>query len=71
MKEILAMLTAILERPFEIKYSEAVKGDARHTAADTSRAAQELGYAPTRGLEEGLGAQVDWQREMLPLLSAT
>jgi nucleoside-diphosphate-sugar epimerase len=69
--EMLTILTAILGRPFETKYSEAVIGDARHTAADTSRAAEELGYAPTRRLEEGLGAQVDWQREMLPLLSAT
>ena len=36
-------------------------GDVRHTSADTTRAAQILGFTPKTPLEEGLRAQVAWQ----------
>jgi nucleoside-diphosphate-sugar epimerase len=32
----------------------------RHTYADTSLARQDLGFAPTIGLENGLAAEYKW-----------
>jgi UDP-glucuronate 4-epimerase len=37
-------------------------GDVERTWADISRAREELGYAPTRSLDQGLGEFVDWFR---------
>jgi UDP-glucuronate 4-epimerase len=45
-----------------IVYAPARPGDQRHTKADTSKAASELGYRPTVAPEEGLRRQVSWQR---------
>ncbi|MGP0048038.1 MAG: NAD-dependent epimerase/dehydratase family protein [Solirubrobacteraceae bacterium] len=45
-------------------------GDARDTAADTTRARAELGFAPSVSLVEGIGLQVEWHRRTLELLSA-
>jgi nucleoside-diphosphate-sugar epimerase len=42
-------------------------GDVRHTWADTTRAREVLGYAPRVSLTDGLTAQVEWQRQTLPL----
>ena len=39
-------------------------GNQRHTAADISRAALELGYAPKVGLSAGLARQIAWQRSL-------
>ncbi len=38
------------------------KGDMRDTYADTSRAAADLGFAPTIGLEQGLAEEYAWLR---------
>jgi nucleoside-diphosphate-sugar epimerase len=43
-----------------VNVDSAQKGDMRHTYADTSRARQDLGYAPTVGLEQGLAAEYQW-----------
>jgi UDP-glucose 4-epimerase len=41
------------------------RGDARDTAADTSRIAAELGFAPEWDVASGLSAQVAWHRAAL------
>jgi len=41
-----------------------MKGDARHTAADISKAKDLLGYAPAVTLSEGLQAEWDWIRAL-------
>lgn len=38
------------------------RGDVRRTAADTTRARSELGWAPRTTLEEGVAAQLAWAR---------
>ena len=43
-----------------VNVDSAQKGDMRHTYADTSRAREDLGYAPTVGLEQGLAAEYQW-----------
>jgi nucleoside-diphosphate-sugar epimerase len=47
----------------DLKPSE--KGDMRHTFADTTRARQDLAFAPTVSLEEGLAAEYRWLVETL------
>jgi nucleoside-diphosphate-sugar epimerase len=46
-----------------VRFMEKARGDVLDTWADTSRAASELGFAPTVGLEEGLRREIEWYRE--------
>ena len=46
-----------------VRFMEKARGDVLDTWADTSRAAADLGFAPTVGLEEGLEREIDWYRE--------
>ena len=57
---VVGLLEAIAGRPARVRHVEPQRGDVRHTAADTSRAAAILGYSPAVRLEEGLRAEVDW-----------
>jgi UDP-glucose 4-epimerase len=47
-------------RQIVIEYQHQARGDARRTGADTTRAREELGFAPSVSLEEGLARQVEW-----------
>lgn len=44
----------------EIRYADAVRGDAEHTFADTKRAERDLGWRPEVSLEEGLRRYAAW-----------
>lgn len=46
-----------------VRHEESQRGDARDTAADITRAQQDLGYQPTRSVAQGLEEQVAWHRE--------
>ncbi len=48
----------------EVSYQEVQKGDMRHTYADISKAKDELGYAPSIGIDEGLANEVNWLNEI-------
>jgi nucleoside-diphosphate-sugar epimerase len=48
--------------PLRLRHGERQRGDAKDTAADISRAHSELGFTPQRRLEDGLRAQLGWQR---------
>jgi nucleoside-diphosphate-sugar epimerase len=43
-----------------LEYTEAQKGDVRHTYADGSRARDALGFVPDVPLEAGLDAEASW-----------
>ena len=49
----------------EVEKTEKQAGDARHTSADTSRAAAVLGFKPKVSLKEGIRREVEWMRELL------
>ena len=56
----LGQLAALAGRPLDVRRSGRESGDVLHTAADTSRARDELGFAPATSLEEGLDAELRW-----------
>jgi nucleoside-diphosphate-sugar epimerase len=53
LSELVGTRASVVHRPSQ-------SGDPRHTFADCSAAARDLGYAPCVGLSDGLRAQVDW-----------
>jgi len=57
---VLDMIGAHVTGPLDVRYCETQRGDVTHTYADCTLAEQELGYAPTVGLEEGIGREVEW-----------
>ena len=63
--QVLRLLEQITERPARIRYLPPQAGDVRHTAADTSRARDWLGWTPAHDLSEGLAIQAIWQQDLL------
>jgi nucleoside-diphosphate-sugar epimerase len=59
-KDVLAMIERVTGTRPRVNVDSAQKGDMRHTYADTSRAREDLGYAPAVGLEQGLAAEYQW-----------
>jgi nucleoside-diphosphate-sugar epimerase len=58
--EALVTIARLTYRVLDVHHLEREYGDVRHTAADTARAREELGFRPSVGLEEGLRRQIDW-----------
>ncbi|MCC6162434.1 MAG: GDP-mannose 4,6-dehydratase [Acidobacteria bacterium] len=52
----------VVGRPVTIDQQPSQKGDMRDTYADTSRAAADLGFAPSVTLEQGLAEEYAWLR---------
>jgi nucleoside-diphosphate-sugar epimerase len=65
LNQILVTLGEVIG-PFQTERRPPQAGDVRHTWADTTRAREILGYAPTVSLREGLAAQVAWQTRGSP-----
>lgn len=61
---VIRLLEKILGKKAIVDYQKAQHGDVRHTLADTSAAQEALGFEPKVDLEEGLRAQVAWQRSL-------
>jgi UDP-glucose 4-epimerase len=60
MNDVLRIVEGIAGHPLRINRESAQKGDMRDTYADTTRARQDLGFAPTVTLEEGIQAEYRW-----------
>ncbi|MEF8783169.1 MAG: GDP-mannose 4,6-dehydratase [Haloarculaceae archaeon] len=63
--EILTLAEEIRDQlapDLEIEFADRHDADAEHTHADTSRAAELLGYEPTYTIREGVAAFVEWYR---------
>jgi UDP-glucose 4-epimerase len=57
---VLTLVGQLTGRRLDIDRRPSEKGDMRDTFADTSRAVQDLGFAPAWTLETGLAAECDW-----------
>lgn len=60
MASIISVLGRLTGKPMPFATTAAQSGDVQRTAADTSRARRQLGWAPKVGLTEGLQAELDW-----------
>jgi UDP-glucuronate 4-epimerase len=60
MTRVISLLEAFSGWSLPVEASDTEPGDVIRTAADTTLARRELGWAPTVGLAEGLQAELDW-----------
>jgi nucleoside-diphosphate-sugar epimerase len=60
--EVLDTMAEIVGKAIRKNYISKAMGDARHTAADVSKARQILGYQPQVSLREGLTQEWEWVR---------
>ncbi len=60
LKEVLETMEEIVGKPIKRNHIEKAMGDARHTAADVSKAKKILGYEPQVSLREGLTKEWEW-----------
>ena len=63
--EVLGLLELITGKCARVHYCARQPGDAAHTAADTTMARTELGFAPAYSLNEGLRMEVNWLTELI------
>jgi nucleoside-diphosphate-sugar epimerase len=66
MLETIALLEGIAGRTLEMRHAGEVPGDQRRTKADTTRIREQLGWAPTTSLADGLRAQWAWVAGRVP-----
>jgi len=60
LNRLVAELRAVSTTEFDAAYAEGRPGDVRHSLADVSAAARDLGYVPRIGLEDGLRETIDY-----------
>jgi nucleoside-diphosphate-sugar epimerase len=58
--DAIAQIGALTGTPLTVRHQAVVAGDVRDTAADTRRAARDLGFTARTSLAEGLAEQVAW-----------
>jgi UDP-glucose 4-epimerase len=61
--EALRLLEEYAERSLDVEYLAVQSGDVTRTAADTSRARAELGFAPGVAIHDGLLSEFEWVQE--------
>ena len=66
--QVIALLEKITGKKARVNRLAVAKGDVKKTEADTSRANELLEFQPAYDLTRGLAAEVDWVKEMLPIL---
>jgi len=64
LKEVLDTMEEIVGKPIKRNHIEKAMGDARHTAADVSKARRILGYQPKVSLTEGLIQEWEWVKAL-------
>ena len=69
--ELTALISERVGRPLRLRYLPLQPGDVPLTYADTSLAADEIGYSASTSLERGLDSYMDWYRaERMPAIPA-
>lgn len=64
--DVLDTMEQVVGRPIRRNHIESAMGDARHTAADVSKAQQLLGYQPQISLKDGLLQEWHWIQSLYP-----
>ncbi|MBF2017588.1 MAG: GDP-mannose 4,6-dehydratase [Rivularia sp. T60_A2020_040] len=64
LKEVLETMEEIVGKPIKRNHVEKAMGDARHTAADVSKAQRILAYQPSVNLRAGLTREWEWVKEL-------
>ncbi|MBD0261248.1 MAG: NAD-dependent epimerase/dehydratase family protein [Tolypothrix sp. Co-bin9] len=64
LKEVLDTMEEIVGKPIKRNHIEKAMGDARHTAADVSKAQRILGYQPKVSLRDGLMQEWEWVKAL-------
>lgn len=62
--EVIDTMEKIVGHPIRREHIETAMGDARHTAADVSKAQKVLGYQPQIPLAEGLAREWEWVKSL-------
>lgn len=62
--EVIDTMEQVVDRSIRRNHIEKAMGDARHTAADVSKANKLLGYQPQVSLKEGLRQEWDWIKSL-------
>ena len=62
--DVIATMEKIFGQPIKRIHQERAMGDARHTAADVSKAKRLLGYNPQTSLAEGLAQEWKWVKSL-------
>ena len=65
LNDVIARLEKLTGRQVSLVRKPPRPGDQKHTAANIEKARRLLGYQPTTGVDEGLRAQVEWQKSLL------
>lgn len=63
--EAIKIIEDISGKKANLKYTDAQRGDAKHTYADTSKAQRDFGYRPNVDIYEGLKSHYDWLKDNL------
>ena len=64
LSQVLDTMSEIVGKPIKRNHIEKAMGDARHTAADISKAQKILGYQPQVPLQEGLQQEWEWVKSL-------
>jgi UDP-glucose 4-epimerase len=64
LSEVLDTMAEIVAKPIKRHYIEKAMGDARHTAADVSKARKILNYQPQVSLRNGLTQEWEWVKSL-------
>jgi len=60
LNQVIRLIQEIADCEIEVRYEGKQKGDVRHTFADMTKAAEELGYQPKVQLQDGLRREYEW-----------
>lgn len=64
LRKALDYIGELAGKRLDVRYLGSERGDVRDTAAETSKAREQLGFDPMTSLEQGLAAEFEWLAEM-------
>lgn len=64
LREVLENVESIAGRSLQLTFGDEQAGDVRDTGAETTKAREQLGFAPTRSLRAGIAAEFEWLKDL-------